>query len=243
MRALMAIPLLGLTLLGGCGQRQYLLSERIDEAPTATTDSLRNEDARYTNNPTWTAKTQVIQISLTDPLTVDEKIRIVAAAEEWNHVMNGAIRFDVLPEVGATPPPGAWVINLAKTPWKISEQNNPQPLAALVRYPSGGGLITIYANRLERPEAAAQFGDHTLRGMVVSQLGLVLGAPTTRGPLYTSAVQDCIDKKVATEAAAAHNLPIAQLNWCVADVSTPQGMPPKIDAPLQIVAWPARLGG
>jgi hypothetical protein len=82
MRVLIAAPLLGLTLLGSCAQPQYLLSERTDSAPAATTDSLRDVPARYTNHGGSTGVTKVIPIQLTDPLTADERIRIVAAAEE-----------------------------------------------------------------------------------------------------------------------------------------------------------------
>ena len=37
MRALIAAPILGLSLLAGCAQPEYLLSERTDAAPAATT--------------------------------------------------------------------------------------------------------------------------------------------------------------------------------------------------------------
>ncbi len=212
MRALIAAPLLGLSLLGGCAQPQYLLSERTDPAPTATTDSLRDVRARYTDHAASTAKTEVVSLHLGNPVTADEKIRIVAAIDEWNHVLNGAARFDLSPTVGGATDPGAWRIMMIKTPWKIQEQNNPQPLSSVFRLPTGGGLIMIYGNRLEDP-AVVDFGDHSLRGVMVHELGIVLGAGNDPS-LFTSHVEDCIDRNMAMAVAKTRDLPTDRLNWC-----------------------------
>src|SRR5476649_230190 len=117
---LLSLPLLCFSFLGGCAQPQYLLSERTDAAPAATTSILRDVPARYTNHPASTAKTEIVSLHIGAALTDDENTHILAAVNEWNHVLNGAVRFDVSPTVGGPTQPGAWLIMLLKTPWKIS---------------------------------------------------------------------------------------------------------------------------
>jgi hypothetical protein len=220
---LLALSLLGFSLLGGCAQPRYLLSERTDPAPAATTSSLRDVPARYTNHAPSAAKTEIISLHIGEALTEDENAQIVAAVGEWNHVLNGAVRFDFSPAAairydfsptaGSPAQPEVWLVTLAKTPWEISEQNNPQSLATTLRLPSGGGLIIVYASRLYDERL---IGDHSLRGIMVHELGVALGGGNDPS-LYTAHVQDCIDKNMAMSVGSIRNLPTAQLNWCRAD--------------------------
>ena len=203
MRALVAAPLLCLSLLG-CAQPQYLLSERTDGAPAATTSSLDEAPARYTNQPRSTTRTEIVVLHIADGFTASERSRILAAVREWNHVLNGTVRFEVTKATGYAA--GTWSINrgngahLAKT----GNWNNPQPMAAVVRLPSGGGVIAIYSERL---------GAHDLRGVMVPELGVALGAGNDPS-LYTASVQDCIDEDMARSVARARALPAERLNWC-----------------------------
>jgi hypothetical protein len=203
MRALVAAPILCLSLLG-CAQPQYLLSERTDAAPAATTSTLDGVAARYTNHPAGTVKSEVVALRIADGFSAFERGRILAAANEWNHALNGAVRFEFVTATGAVP--GGWTIHRGNGAKLAGTDGwtNPQPMAATVRFPSGGGLIAIYSDRL---------GSHDLRGVMVHELGIALGGGG--GPtLYTSQVQDCIDKDMATMVGAVRNIPVARLNWC-----------------------------
>jgi len=210
---LLSLPLLCFFLLGGCAQPEYLLSERTDPAPAATTSTLRDVPARYTDHAASMAKTEIVALHIGEALTADENAGILAAVNEWNHVLNGAVRFDISPTVGGPAQPGAWLVMLAKTPWKISEQNNPQSLATTLRFPSGGGLIVVYASRLHDERL---IGNHSLRGVMVHELGVALGGGDDPS-LYTAHVQDCIDKNMAMAVGSTRDLPTAQLNWCRPD--------------------------
>jgi hypothetical protein len=207
--AAVAVPLVGLALLGACAPPEYLLSERTDGAPRATTSSLRGVPARYTDHTPGTAPTQVVTLWFTGPFTEDEHGRILAAVGEWNRVLNGAARFDVTP----APLPDSWSIIASKQGVSLQEWRTPQPLVAHLRF-AQGGMIVVYVSRLaEVRNLDVDAGGRDLRGLMVHELGSALGGGN--GPtLVTSRFQDCIDENMAESVGSILKIPKAQLNWC-----------------------------
>lgn len=211
MRNLITAPLLALS-LAGCAQPQYLLTERTDPAPAATTSSLRDVPSRYTNHPAFAGKTEVIPFQLKG-FSALEQAKIEAAVGEWNHVLNGAVRFDVPSTNQPSQAAGAWTAIAAPEEVMPNRKKNPEPLAVVVRLSKGGGYIIVYTNRIEDPDATPK-GGYDLRGVMVHELGVALGGGNDPA-LYTAHVQDCIDKNMAATVATVRELPPASLNWCV----------------------------
>src|SRR5690349_8204982 len=122
--AVVVAPLLGLSLLGGCSQPQYLLSERTDAAPLATTSDLRDIPARYTQHAPATSVAQVVNLQIDEKFTDIERAKILSAVREWNHVLNGAARLDVV----STAAPGGWTVIAARPGVAPEDWRNPQVL-------------------------------------------------------------------------------------------------------------------
>src|SRR5690349_7245854 len=64
----------------------------------ATAQALQTDDLqRYTHHPGNAAPGRSIALALDGPFAPDERVKILRAIAEWNHALNGFIRFDVLP--------------------------------------------------------------------------------------------------------------------------------------------------
>ena len=125
----------------------------------------------------------------------------------WNRVLNGAVRFDITPEAAV----GGWQIVTSDKTSTPEEWKTPQPLTKHMRFDKGG-VIVVFVKRLN-DVALRGYGNHDLRGLMVHELGTALGGGNG-STLYTSRMQDCIDKDMAMSVGAVLNLPAAQLNWC-----------------------------
>ena len=211
MRALIAAPLLSLSLLGGCAQPQYLLSERTDAAPLATTSSLRDVPARYTNHPAAAlAPTKVVRLRIDPKFSAEDQAKILAAVLEWNHVLNGSARFDIV--AAPAPAPVDWMVAMSPLGVLPSEYDNPQPLALNVRVGKNSGMIIVYANRLKDP---TPHRNQDMRGVMVHELGVALGGGNG-STLYTARVQDCVSQSMAESVGSVLDIPTARMNWCEA---------------------------
>lgn len=213
--AFIAAPLVGLSLLGGCAQQpQYLLSERTDAAPLATTSDLRDVPARYTQHAPSTATAKVVKLRIDSKFTDDEQAKIFSAVREWNYALNGAVRFDVVSDLSVV----NWTIIPTREGLLPVEWQTPQPLVAHMQY-GNGGVIVVYVSRLMDPAIQGLGASkHDLRGLMVHELGAALGGGNGT-TLITAHIQDCIGKDMVTSVGAIHNLPTAHLNWCEADAT------------------------
>jgi hypothetical protein len=76
--------------LGACVQRDYLVADPADGGgPTG--------EARYTDNLSYVTRystVEIIPLRLDPAFPADERREILRAVGEWNHVLNGYVRFE-----------------------------------------------------------------------------------------------------------------------------------------------------
>ena len=200
--------------LGACVQRDYLVADPADSGGPAG-------EARYTDNVSFVTRystnVEIIPLRLDPAFPADERREILRAVGEWNHVLNGYVRFQ--PAIRAfhaeerhgEPAPrrvNVWSIIPARGGVPIGGRVI-RPMAVLQPMPQGGGVVMIFRETAVAAIATA----------VRHELGHVLGLahdPASRlmSPIHDPLVQQCIDK--ATVAAVAHmrGLSLDQLNWC-----------------------------
>lgn len=144
---------------------------------------------------------------------------------EWNHVLNGCIRFDPvfrvfqagtaaaisgLAVVDTVPPrSNAWSILPARGATPLGRRIV-LPMALTQPAPHGGGMVMIYRE---------QTGTPTLAAAIRHELGHVLGLlhdPASRlmSPRHDPLARRCIDKAAVAAVARIRALPVAELNWC-----------------------------
>jgi hypothetical protein len=173
----------------------------------------------YTNRPAYTGRVEVITIRIDHQFEPSEQFKVLRAIEEWNHVLNGHIRFDVSAVAfGAGAPSPAPVASRSSNNWVIAHAagrgqdrgNAGDVLAITQRIPGGGGLMILYDDAI---------GGADLGNIVLHELGHVLGLehdPATRlmSANYLKDRQGCIDEVTVKALAALRSLPIDELNWC-----------------------------
>jgi hypothetical protein len=202
------IPLLFLFTLGGCLGPDYLVTS-IGPAAAEEAANLREREPHYTSHRSAATKPEIVRIAIDDQFDMYERAKILRAVNEWNHVLNGFVRFDIdpaadhgqvwviVPERGGRPPPVRGMIvghALAAT----------QPVAPI------GGIVIVYVDRVR---------GYDLVSVMRHELGHVLGLghdPNGRlmSSRYTANRQQCIDRAAAEAIAANRTLPPAALNWC-----------------------------
>jgi hypothetical protein len=202
------LPLLFLLVLGGCLGPDYLVTSIGPAAPEEAAN-LRERGPHYTDHRAAAAKPEIVRIAIDDQFTLYERAKILRAVNEWNHVLNGFVRFDIdpaadhgqvwviVPERGGRPPPVRGTIV-------------GHALAATQTAAPIGGVVTVYVDRMR---------GYDLVSVMRHELGHVLGlGHDASGRLmssrYTANRQQCIDRAAAEAVAANRTLPPAALNWC-----------------------------
>jgi hypothetical protein len=186
-----------------------------DPAPDYNTS-----DYRYTDKPASTAAVRrTIDIYVVeDEFDAAERERVGLALQQWNHVLNGYVRFRILSLSGAPSEAtltqlyrsGAWIVTKIDRYHFLARE--PTALAAAVwRKNRNGGFVYVVDDR---------FGRRELTAVMLHELGHVLAGPghDPNGHLmravYDSHNGLCIDRAAVAMAAAAQRLPLNQLNWC-----------------------------
>ncbi len=138
-----------------------------------------------------------------------ERAKILRAVNEWNHVLNGFVRFDIDPGADQGQ---AWVIVSKRggRPPPVRGTIFGRALATTQAVQPFGGVVIVYVDRVR---------GYDLVGVMRHELGHVLRLghdPNGRlmSPRYTARNQQCIDRAAAEAVAANRKLPIAELNWC-----------------------------
>src|SRR5258708_21372613 len=90
------IPLLFLLTLGGCLGPDYLVTS-IGPSAAEESANLREGEPHYTSHRPAAAKPEIIRIAIDDQFGLYERAKILRAVNEWNHVLNGFVRFDIDP--------------------------------------------------------------------------------------------------------------------------------------------------
>jgi hypothetical protein len=176
----------------------------------------------YTNRRAHTGRAEVITIRIDHQFDPSEHVKVLNAIEEWNHVLNGYVRFEVsaVPFGAAAPlpTPAALAASRSSRNWVIAHAagrgqdrgSTGDILAVTQRLPGGGGLMILYDDAIGRAD---------LGNIVLHELGHVLGLehdPATRlmSANYLADRQGCVDEVTVKALAALKGLPIDGLNWC-----------------------------
>ena len=173
----------------------------------------------YTNRRAHTGRAEVITIRIDHQFEPSEQFKVLGAIEEWNHVLNGYIRFDVSSvSFGAVAPRPALAASTSSKNWVIAHAagrgqdrgSTGEVVALTQRLPGGGGLMILFDDAIGR----ADLGD-----IVLHELGHVLGLdhdPAARlmSANYLADRQGCVDEVTVKALAALKGLPIDGLNWC-----------------------------
>lgn len=203
------VPSLLLSLLCACADdSNYLMT-------TSLTDSaLPVQTVRYTGHPSTATATEVIPLRIAGPFEPYDRARILRAVNEWNVALNGFARFDILPDgalaVAGRAQAAPWMIVAVQGGAARPASGVATALAHTYGEPAGGGLMTVYLDRL---------GKRDLGGVVMHELGhaLGLGHDGSGGLMaarYHPAAQQCVDKSAVQALAARRGLQVEQLNWC-----------------------------
>ena len=171
--------------------------------------NLHEHEPHYTSHRSAAAKLEIVRIAIDDQFDMYQRAKILRAVNEWNHVLNGFVRFDIAsaadhqqvwliaPVRGGRPPPaGGMIVGHA--------------LAATQAVEPIGGVVIVYVDRVR---------GYDLASVMRHELGHVLGLghdPNGRlmSSRYTMSRQQCIDRAAAEAVAANRTLPPAALNWC-----------------------------
>jgi hypothetical protein len=201
------IPLLFLLMLGGCLDPDYLVTS-IGSFAAEEAANLHEHEPHYTSHRAAAAEPEIVRLAIDDQFTLYERAKILRAVNEWNHVLNGFVRFDIDPAGQGQ----VWAIAAVRggRPPPVDGVIVGHALAATQAVPPFGGAVIVYVDRVR---------GYDLASIMRHELGHVLGlGHDPKGRLmstrYTASNQQCIDKAAVEALAANRALRLAELNWC-----------------------------
>jgi hypothetical protein len=200
-----------LALMSACARPQYLSADMPGRLSLLHEPSnSRDAGRRYTSHAKGTLPSKLLALVLADTFSPHQSAQIARAVDEWNVVLNGFVRFEIMTEDAAAKSgtDEVWVIKAKQR----TRAGLSSALAVVQSHPAtSGGEIDIYVRRIGRRD---------LGGVVMHELGhaLGLGHSDKSGLMsaeYHPARQRCIDKQTVEAVATQRELPLAQLNWCM----------------------------
>ncbi len=162
--------------------------------------------ASYTQNLRAPDAANVIQVYLAAGFTPKEQSDISEALAEWNHTLNGHLRFDLRDSAGADG------LTIMRVPDKDLPLNGPaaQWLAVTIRARGDTGLMIVYGDRIAR---------YDLRRIMLHEVGHLLGlehddASNLMFPRYFHSRQGCVDRATVQKLASQRHWLVDEMNWC-----------------------------
>jgi hypothetical protein len=195
-----------------------LLSFPVRAAPGAAPGGSATSVYRYTDKPAPAAiaGSRMLTVYVDQDFAPAERERIALALRQWNHVLNGYLRFraGLLPSdpsdqtVAQLRRAGAWIVAKVDSSHPAARQRT---ALAMTVGGHGGGFVYVIADR---------FNMRDLTAVMLHELGHVLGAGHDphghlMAPVYDRSNGHCIDRGAVAMVAAAQHLPLGQLNWCM----------------------------
>ena len=213
---------IALCLVGGlaaCADNACTASGATDttRCVVATSAGATSGAIQYTNAPALAEPARSVPIRLDRAFNLYERAKISRAINEWNHVLNGAVRLEISADEFTTAATGE-VIRPQSEGWIVAKVDS--------RYPMLGNpamkrtlALTVGTRRAIIFVVADRIGNRDLGGILMHEFGHALGAGHDSGsalmhPYYAGDKQHCIDKGAVQAVAVAQRLSLANLNWC-----------------------------
>ena len=209
-------PILGIAFalaLGACADvASCLVHDGAEQQPCVS------RAIQYTSAPVQADPGRVVPIHIDQTFNIYERAKILRAVNEWNVVLNGQVRLEVSPSMfDATP----YLAAGARRPegWIVAKIDSRSPIignSAMNR----ALAVTVGTRRAIVYVVADRLGSRDLSGIMMHEFGHAFGASHDAGsqlmhPYYTGDKQRCIDKGAVRAVAAAQNLDLGRLNWCL----------------------------